>query len=70
MIGSSLGFRPFELFKGCIPQLHTEIIKDEETGGSRPVEESGEGRVFPSFHLRGLRRHHDPVGNGDTVEHL
>lgn len=39
VMGSPLGFLPSEPFKDCIPQLRTEIIKDEETGDSWPVEQ-------------------------------
>lgn len=58
-MGSPLGFLPSEMFKDCIPQLHTEIIKDEETGDSRPVEQKArkaEKNVFLSSILRGTKK--------------
>lgn len=72
MIGSSAGFQPFGLFKGCTPQLHTEIKKDEETGGPWPVEQEArkaEESVSLFSSLR-KRRYRDTDVNGDTVEYM
>jgi hypothetical protein len=52
VIGSSLGFLPFELFKGCIPQLHAEIIKKEETEGCSGLVEQGARKAEENFSLQ------------------
>lgn len=50
-MGSSLGFLPCELSKGCILPLHAELTKEEETGGLSTVVEQREGRAEASSSL-------------------
>lgn len=59
--GSFLGFLPFRLFKGCIPQLRAEIIKEETEGGSGVMEQGArraEESFSLSFYLQGSRGKH------------
>lgn len=50
-MGSSLGFLPFELSKGCSFQLHAELTKEEETEGVSTVVEQRERRAEASSSL-------------------